>query len=179
MSLRSALEDARLTLLFLPLVARVRWQLWRVPVASSSALWREQATRALQAAQARGEEKLVPFEVWRRAHAIGRAARFVPRASCLTQALALQSVLSSCGEVSSLVLGVDKSTKPGAKINFEAHAWIEWQGRVIIGGRIDRWKPLLTITPQSVPSDQQPSQPDSKTATPDAPALLNAGAPVQ
>ena len=180
MSLRGALEDARLTLLFLPLVARVRWKLWRVPLASRSAVWREHATSQLQAAQTRGAQKLPAFEVWRRAHAIGRAARFVPRASCLTQALALQSVLSGCGEVCSLVLGVDKSAKPGAKINFEAHAWIEWQGRVIIGGNIERWKPLLTITPQSPLTDHE-QQPDSKTpaSTPDAPALLNASATVQ
>lgn len=178
MSLRDALEDVRLTLLFLPLVARVRWQLWRVPLASSSALWRERSTRELQAAHARGARPLAPFEVWRRSHAIGRAARLIPQASCLTQALALQSVLSSCGEICSLVLGVDKSSKPGAKINFEAHAWIEWQGRVLIGGHIERWKPLLTITPENAPGDN-PQQPDHKTPANDVPALLNASAPVQ
>lgn len=177
MPLRGALEDARLTLAFLPLVARTRWQLWRVPVASSSAAWRERATRELDAARARNAAPLVPFEVWRRAHAVKRAARFVPGATCLTQALSLQSILSSCGENSSLVLGVDTHSKVNAKINFEAHAWIEWNGRVIIGGPIDRWKPLLTIAPP-VPSAPV-GETERKAPVGDSPNLVNASSPLQ
>ncbi len=174
MSLRGTLKDARLTLVFWPLVARVRWRLWRVPIASDTAAWREHATRELEAARARNRKPLVSYEVWRHAHAIGRAARLVPGASCLTQALALQTVLSRCGEQSSLVLGVD--FKPDAKRDFEAHAWIEWQGRILIGGPIERWKPLLTIAP-SAPTETRSaanSEADAK-----APLGLNATSPLQ
>ncbi|RYX82713.1 lasso peptide biosynthesis B2 protein [bacterium] len=177
MPLRGALEDARLTIAFLPLVARTRWRLWRVPVASSSAAWRELATRELDAARARNAPPLVAFEVWRRAHAVKRAARLVPGATCLTQALSLQSILSSCGENTSLILGVDKNSKPGAKINFEAHAWIEWNGRVIIGGPIDRWKPLLTIAPPMLTTPSGESE--SKAPVGDPSKLVNASSPSQ
>ena len=138
-------QDVRLTLSFWPLVARVRWQLWRSPVTSCSKEWEADATRALLAAKARRVPALSNFEVWRRAHAIKRAARLVPGASCLTQALALQNVLSRCGESTSLVLGVDADDK-----RFQAHAWIEWQGRVIIGGPVERWKPLLSVSPKDL-----------------------------
>lgn len=136
-------KDLRLTLAFWPLVARVRWQLWRAPIASNSKAWQSDATRALEDAKKQNLAALEPFEVWRRAHAIKRAARLVPGASCLTQALALQHVLSKCGERSSLILGVDADNKS----KFQAHAWIEWRGRVIIGGPVERWKPLLTVAP--------------------------------
>ncbi|BCM90923.1 hypothetical protein IAD21_02786 [Abditibacteriota bacterium] len=182
MSLRGALEDARLTLLFWPLVARTRWRLWRVPVASSSAAWRERATRELEAAHARNAEPLVPFEVWRRAHAIRRAARFVPAASCLTQALSLQTVLSRSGENCAIILGVDTHSNPNARLNFEAHAWIEWQGRVLIGGPIERWKPLLTIAPvvqTEVRKAANSKELESKSLPTDPTTLLNASSPLR
>ena len=132
-------QDLLLTVRFLPLVARVRWALWRAPVTSCSKQWEDDASRLLEAARERGAAEMVPFEVWRRAHAIKRAARLVPRASCLTQALALQTVLAREGEPSALVLGVDAA--PKGRKRFEAHAWIEWRGRVIIGGPVGRWNP--------------------------------------
>ena len=62
--------------------------------------------------------------------AITRAARFVPAASCLTQALSLQVVLGRRGLDSRLCIGVRK----GKGDKFEAHAWVERGGRVLIGG---------------------------------------------
>ncbi len=156
-------KDLRLTFEFWPLVVRVRWQLWRAPLASCSKAWQSDATRALEDAKKRNAPSLEPLEVWQRAHAIKRAARLVPGASCLTQALALQSVLSRCGERSSLVLGVDTNNKA----KFQAHAWIEWRNRVLIGGPVERWKPLLTVAPQIV--EDAPVAPTSKASA--APAI--------
>jgi len=79
--------------------------------------------------------------------AVTRAARFVPGASCLTQALSLQVLLARRGLHSRLCIGVRK----GAASAFEAHAWVERGGRVLIGGEDtarsqssgrDKWTPL-------------------------------------
>jgi len=145
-------HDFLLTCRCLPLVVRVRFGLWRAPVTSCARQWEADASRALGRARRGGALELEASDVWRRAHAVKRAARFVPRASCLTQALALQTVLARDGEACALVLGVDGA--PDALKPFEAHAWVEWRGRVIIGGPIGRWKPLLTVAPTA--SQQSP-----------------------
>ncbi len=157
-----ASQDLALTFRYLPLVARVRWALWRSPITSCSKQWEEDASRLLDAARASQVAELVPFEVWRRAHAVRRAARFVPRASCLTQALTLQTVLAREGEVCALVLGVDATANK--RKPFEAHAWIEWKGRVIIGGPIERWKPLLTVAPKGASATLAPPSPGGATS---------------
>ena len=161
-------KDVRLTFAFWPLVVRVRWQLWRAPLASCSKAWQADATRALEDAKRQNVPALETFEVWRRAHAIKRAARLVPCASCLTQALALQHVLSSCGEASSLVLGVDSDPTKSKSRSFQAHAWIEWRGRVLIGGPIERWKPLLTVAPQ-IKSEDAPAAAPLRASVPATP----------
>lgn len=163
MSLRNMFEDARLTLLYLPPVMRVRWKLWRAPFAACSKAWGEDATRQLNEARARSVESLVPFEIWRRAHAVRRAARLIPDASCLTQALTLQSVLAGHGEECKLILGVDRNFTPSktSSKEFEAHAWIEWNGKVIIGGPIERWTPLLVVTPNSQAAAKPKDEPAS------------------
>jgi len=62
------------------------------------------------------------------ASSVRETSRFVPYASCLTQALATRTLLMKRGQVSSLSLGVDKNAN-----GFEAHAWVEVNGRIIIG----------------------------------------------
>jgi Transglutaminase-like superfamily len=64
------------------------------------------------------------------ARAVGAVARFVPRASCLTQALAAQMLLSRAGHDSRLEIGVRKDPRE----RFEAHAWVVCGDRVVIGG---------------------------------------------
>ena len=63
------------------------------------------------------------------ATAVRMVSRCVPGASCLTQALATQLILRLKGDVLPLQLGVAWS-KGG---NFEAHAWLESEGKVLIG----------------------------------------------
>lgn len=57
------------------------------------------------------------------------ASRFVPSASCLTQALATQSLLAGMGQTCILRIGVDKDDSQ----KLIAHAWIEVEGKIIIG----------------------------------------------
>ncbi len=60
--------------------------------------------------------------------AVQTAARFVPGATCLTQALALRALLARRGRASTLTLGVRNPV--GA---LEAHAWLEAGGRIVLG----------------------------------------------
>ena len=61
--------------------------------------------------------------------AVRLASRHVPSATCLTQALAAYLMLSQNGQPASLYLGVSK-TMTGS---LEAHAWVELEGRILIG----------------------------------------------
>ena len=73
------------------------------------------------------------------AWAVSAAARRIPRATCLTQALALQALLTREGHDASLRLGVAR----GELGSLEAHAWLESGGRVVIGGpQAARFVPL-------------------------------------
>lgn len=56
-------------------------------------------------------------------------SRFVPFASCLTQALAALYLLRVKGQDAELKIGVKKDENA----RFEAHAWLEKDGRIIIG----------------------------------------------
>jgi hypothetical protein len=72
--------------------------------------------------------------------ALDVASQYVPKATCLTRALALQVFLHRRGQASRLHIGVAKSQ---AHI-LEAHAWVEYQGRVVLGDSPDlsRYTPL-------------------------------------
>ena len=73
--------------------------------------------------------------------AVKAASRRVPRATCLTQALALQTLLAQEGYASNLHIGVAK-----ADGRFEAHAWLESGGRVVIGGGdVERFTQLASL----------------------------------
>src|SRR5205814_143535 len=62
------------------------------------------------------------------AWAVETTARSIPRATCLTQALAAKVLLERAGEHPELRLGVAKGES-----TFEAHAWLELHGRPIVG----------------------------------------------
>lgn len=64
------------------------------------------------------------------AWAVKAAARFVPAASCLTQALAAEVLLARAGHPAQIRLGAAKDERG----RVEAHAWVESYGRVVLGG---------------------------------------------
>jgi hypothetical protein len=81
--------------------------------------------------------------------AVETAARYVPNATCLTQSLALQSLLLRFGHRSSIHIGVAKGSDEG----FAAHAWVEFDGRILLGGgERDKFVPLTTLG-REVPGD--------------------------
>jgi hypothetical protein len=57
------------------------------------------------------------------------AARYIPSATCLTQAFAGVRLLKEFGQPACLRIGVAKSTEG----KLEAHAWVESSGRIVIG----------------------------------------------
>lgn len=67
---------------------------------------------------------------WQISWSVKRMALFVPRASCLTQAMSLQYLLGAHGEPSVMCVGV----APDDRGKFTAHAWLLWDDQVIIGG---------------------------------------------
>jgi hypothetical protein len=60
--------------------------------------------------------------------AVRAASRYVPHATCLTQAVVLHILLRGEGLQSTIRIGVRKDAG-----HFEAHAWVESQERVVIG----------------------------------------------
>lgn len=115
------------------LTAAIRVALWVLPFAEVQRLTRRlgKHRRARSAVRKRRLETLV----W----AVRRVTRFVPRASCLTQALAMQVLLARAGYLPRLRLGL--AHDPGGKLH--AHAWVESSGDVVIGGgELDRFSPL-------------------------------------
>jgi hypothetical protein len=73
----------------------------------------------------RGRTVDLPRVAW----AVKSAARVVPRATCLAQALAMQRMLAKRGYPSKMEVGVAKNQK-----GLEAHAWLVCDGEVAIGG---------------------------------------------
>lgn len=61
--------------------------------------------------------------------AIGIAQRLIPDATCLPQAIAAESLLIRDGHDVALRIGVMKN----AAGKIEAHAWVECEGRVVVG----------------------------------------------
>jgi hypothetical protein len=65
------------------------------------------------------------------AWAVGVASRHAPGIkTCLAQALAAQVLLARRGHPALLHIGVAR----GDRGQFEAHAWVESEGRIVIGG---------------------------------------------
>ena len=62
--------------------------------------------------------------------AVTRASRLVPFATCLTQALAGGFLIRRAGSNAVIHFGVAKG-----EAGFKAHAWLESDGDILIGGR--------------------------------------------
>jgi hypothetical protein len=85
-----------------------------------------------------------PRELGRVAWGVRAAARLIPGASCLTQALAGQYLLGRSGVPSIVRIGVRR----GDNASFAAHAWLISEGAVLLGAVDDplRFTPLTDLT---------------------------------
>jgi hypothetical protein len=77
------------------------------------------------------------------AWAVQLTSRYVPRSTCLVRALATQVLLGRYGHEGKVHIGVALDAQSG----FSAHAWVESQGKVLVGGsqELDRYAPILVV----------------------------------
>jgi hypothetical protein len=117
-------------------VATVRLMLWVLPFRSQRSL-----LARFEGPTARESENdpLLPERI---AWAVQLASRYIPRASCLTQAVAAKILLHRAGYGAELHIGVGKDDNG----RFQAHAWVESGDRVLIGGcQLEQYAPLYTF----------------------------------
>jgi hypothetical protein len=122
----SALETGRgLLLLAGPVVLAVRIVLWILPSAMILRIVRRSSD-----VHARGTMHAHRPPAERVTWAVEAVSRRIPRATCLTQALSAQFLLRRFGYDARLCLGVARTPRG----EFRAHAWLERDGSVLIGG---------------------------------------------
>lgn len=67
--------------------------------------------------------------------AVRVASRYLPGATCLTQALAAQALLTHSGFPAQVEIGVAKDSDEEKVRQFRAHAWVVCHGQVVLGGQ--------------------------------------------
>ena len=106
-------------------VAAARLLLWAMPYRLLTAVLERSAARATT-----GRDLWDAQAVGRRIGAdVARAARLVPGATCLVQALAAQWLITRSGASAALRFGVARGAR-----GVEAHVWLESGGQVVLGG---------------------------------------------
>jgi hypothetical protein len=128
--------DRRLLMQSTLLLGAIRLGLWLLPF---------KTLRKLLARTTRGTGQ-VPID--RVAWAMTAASRYVPAATCLSQALATQALLRQRGYEACLRIGVVKNQDG----QLQAHAWAESGGVIVIGGpesALERYVPLSAIDGES------------------------------
>lgn len=129
---RSLLVKAALT------VGTIRMGLWGLPFRTLRRLVGSVTQKSA------GLPKADRASLDRIAWAVMVASRYVPAATCLTQALATQVLLGRRGYPACLRIGVEK----GEGGQLQAHAWVESDGVVVIGGsepELERYTPLPAL----------------------------------
>ena len=129
-------RERKLLLRSVLLVAAVRIALWTLPFR-----W----VRLVVGERRAVSPGLTAIPVKRLTWAVQAAARRIPGASCLTQAFALQYLMGRAGHGAEVHIGVAKDAARG----FEAHAWVEHGGAVVLGddGELERYAPVLALAP--------------------------------
>lgn len=126
--------ERRLLLVAGSTVLAVRIGLYLLPFRRLHELARRPALPPARASGVHAPERI--------AWAVAAAARLVPRASCLTQAVAAQRLLERAGHPVQLRMGVGKDEGGGVI----AHAWVERDGTVLIGDiGLEQYTPLPAL----------------------------------
>lgn len=115
-----------------------RIALWVLPFARTRSLAHALAERG--SSRARGP---APDRVgW----AVETMARRVPKATCLVRAMTAQVLLARSGYPATMQIGVAKEEG-----RLHAHAWVESDGRVIVGGDVGGF----SVFPDVAPADER------------------------
>jgi hypothetical protein len=119
------------------LVTVVRLALWLLPFRLVYQLLERVGGQVGQQYPTRSQ--LEAQHVW----AVAAVSRYVPGATCLTQALSLRALLARAGVQSELRIGVAKNSHN----QLEAHAWVVREERILIGALPDmaRYVPLPSL----------------------------------
>ena len=85
-----------------------------------------------------GESQDIPLEklTW----AVAVMSSYVPKATCLTRAITAQILLAGQNYNSNIKIGVSKTEG-----NFEAHAWLEADDKVVLGESEIEYTPIFNI----------------------------------
>ena len=122
--LRLPPAERRLLVTATLLLGAIRLGLWLLPYST----FQRMLARAME--RFAGSRKPSRFSADRIGWAVAAAGRYVPQATCLTQALAAQALLAAAGHPARLCIGVAK----GGLGELQAHAWVESQDRIVVGG---------------------------------------------
>ncbi len=121
--------ERKLLLRTLFVVGSIRAGLWVLP-------FRVVQRQAFKARKKEERPQSVEQYVW----AVRAVSRCVPGASCLTQALAAQVLLTQAGYAPRVEIGVAKNERN----QFRAHAWLVLGDQVLVGGMgVERYTPLV------------------------------------
>ncbi|HEY0733679.1 MAG TPA: lasso peptide biosynthesis B2 protein [Herpetosiphonaceae bacterium] len=127
--LRLSPGERRLLLRAWLLLGVIRVALWLLPF------------RIVHRLPARAQAASPCFSIEQIGWAVAIAGVYLPRATCLPQALAAQVLLRRHGHAADLKIGVARDERG----RLEAHAWVESAGRIVIGGSastLARYTPL-------------------------------------
>ncbi len=86
------------------------------------------ASKTMTAVKRLKSKEKQSFSVAELCYHVSLMSAYVPKATCLVQALAAQVLLTKHGHTADLQIGVSQAK------GFEAHAWLEFEGRVVLGG---------------------------------------------
>lgn len=126
-------DDRRLLLRAWRLEVVIRLGLWLLPFRSVRRRVASTRHRVGPAAPAEADRRIG----W----AVTSAARYVPAATCLTQALAAKVLLNDAGRGARLTIGVERDAG-----SLRAHAWVEGDDGVIVGDHdLERFTVLPSI----------------------------------
>ena len=103
-------------------------------------LWIYSFQRVQKIAKNKGKHsKHDSISVSRLMWAVNASSHYVFRSTCLTKALTAQILLEQYGYESTLKVGVFRDEE------FEAHAWVEHEGEVVMGASEKEYVPILDI----------------------------------
>ena len=120
-------QDRRLVVRAAMLLAFTRVGLWVLPFATVRSLL-DRYARAVAAPRIPPAGDTATRTGW----AVAAVARRGPGMTCLVQALVADSLLRRAGLQPQLRIGVRGRPEPAAR-RFESHAWVECEGRVVVG----------------------------------------------
>lgn len=136
--LRLSASDRQLLIKTFILLGLVRLGLWLMPFKGLQKLLERLGRKGI------AWQEITPIDLNRIMGAVNVSSRCMPGGvKCLARALTMQVLLRQWGASAQLYIGVAK----GNQGEFEAHAWVEHQGQVVIGYLADlsRFTPLLAF----------------------------------